>query len=628
MLARLRHDALPRVSDHFVEDSGQFLVMEFIPGQDLDGLLHEKMKSENEPFGWQQVAEWADRLLDALEYIHRQRPPIIHRDIKPQNLKLTPDGELFLIDFGLAKDATTPTKPGRSVHAYTLNYAPPEQLKGTGTDARSDLYSLGATLHHLLSGEMPENAKVREEVIRYGVPDPLRPIHEINPKVPAALTKVIVRSMVLDRTERYQSAKAMREAFRQAFQSSPPDADSRKGQSRTPLSQEEELRRQKESLQNLLAEQAHRPQEITEPDPQEKAERERQEAEQRRRKEEERLLAEQRRQEEEKLQTEARQRELEAQRKRTEEEQRIAEQKRLEQEAAEKRRREEEQLRQELSPSDFERKRKKEIERRKRPGQVTRVQATRTSPKFEPSAQSPVAEKGGVPPPPLVEPQQDFATAERLRRKARLRLSLIAGAAALIVLSLANLLWFKHETNPALQTNLAPQPVASPTTELTEKLRYWFELKDQTSPVTRGELDLAQQFKLHFKTVRDGYLYLLVSDERERLFPYLSDDPVKSGEDVVFPAPKDRWIRSGKNELRFTVLFANKRIENFIELAENAGRIQSQLEAIASFKALVDAVSPGSTDDLSGRGVSAVAVGGKAENKPLIFDISVVSKSN
>jgi serine/threonine protein kinase len=145
-LARLRHPALPQVKDHFIEGGGQFLVMDFIEGDDLDTLLERRLNEIGSPFGFRQVMEWAERLLDALGYIHGQYPPVIHRDIKPQNLKLTPRAELFLIDFGLAKDATTPTSPGNSLHAYTLEFAPPEQIKGEGTDARSDIYSLGATL--------------------------------------------------------------------------------------------------------------------------------------------------------------------------------------------------------------------------------------------------------------------------------------------------------------------------------------------------------------------------------------------------------------------------------------------------------------------------------------------------
>jgi formylglycine-generating enzyme required for sulfatase activity/serine/threonine protein kinase len=211
-MARLRHTALPRVSDHFVEAGGQFLVMEFIPGDDLFALLTRRGR----PFDCGQVLAWAETLLDALDYIHTQHPPVIHRDIKPQNLKLTPRGELFLIDFGLAKNATTPTHSSASLHAFTLSYAPPEQIEGAGTDPRSDLYSLAATLHHLLAGEPPVDARVRQEVVRYHTPDPLRLLHQVNPQIPPAVAMVIARAMALDRDYRYTSAAAMLQALREA----------------------------------------------------------------------------------------------------------------------------------------------------------------------------------------------------------------------------------------------------------------------------------------------------------------------------------------------------------------------------------------------------------------------------
>jgi serine/threonine protein kinase len=216
MLARLRHAALPKVIDHFTEATGQFLVMEFIPGDELLDLLEQQLKQHGAPFHWTQVVEWAIKLLDALNYIHNQHPPVIHRDIKPQNLKLTPSGEIVLLDFGLAKDATTPTRPGGSVRGYTQDYASPEQLKFTGTDERSDLFSLGATLYHLMTGKPPVDAKVREEVISYAMPDPLRPAHQQDTEIPFAVAAVLARAMALDRDRRYASAAEMRQAFKQA----------------------------------------------------------------------------------------------------------------------------------------------------------------------------------------------------------------------------------------------------------------------------------------------------------------------------------------------------------------------------------------------------------------------------
>ena len=99
LLNHLRHPALPRVSDHFNEEDGQFIVMEYIAGDDLS----EKLKARGGAFPLSEVLNWADQLLDALDYLHTQEPSIIHRDIKPQNLKLTPRKHIVLLDFGLAK---------------------------------------------------------------------------------------------------------------------------------------------------------------------------------------------------------------------------------------------------------------------------------------------------------------------------------------------------------------------------------------------------------------------------------------------------------------------------------------------------------------------------------------------
>src|SRR6201999_954388 len=131
--------------------------MQFIPGDDLSQMIARKQG----PFPPDQVLLWGDQLLDALDYLHTQDPQVIHRDIKPQNLKLTARGQIILLDFGLAKG--TPLQVSRvsssgSIFGYTPSYAPLEQIHGTGTDERSDLYSLAATLYALLTGGPPPDA--------------------------------------------------------------------------------------------------------------------------------------------------------------------------------------------------------------------------------------------------------------------------------------------------------------------------------------------------------------------------------------------------------------------------------------------------------------------------------------
>ncbi len=212
LLARLHHPALPRVSDHFSEGEGQFLVMQFITGEDLAEMIGHRRG----PFPVDQVLSWADQLLDALDYLHTQDPQIIHRDIKPQNLKLTSRGQIILLDFGLAKGHASEISrvtTSASIFGYTPNYAPLEQVQGLGTDPRSDIYSLSATLYHLLTGEKPPDALTRAAAIVNGQPDPLLPANELNKSVSEETATVIGRGMAQNREQRPTTAAAMRRAL-------------------------------------------------------------------------------------------------------------------------------------------------------------------------------------------------------------------------------------------------------------------------------------------------------------------------------------------------------------------------------------------------------------------------------
>jgi eukaryotic-like serine/threonine-protein kinase len=212
LLARLHHPALPRVSDHFSEGDGQFLVMQFIPGDDLS----EMMTRKRGPFPADQVLTWGDQLLDALDYLHTQDPQIVHRDIKPQNLKLTSRGQIILLDFGLAKGQAgdiSRVTTGASIFGYTPNYAPLEQIQGLGTDARSDLYSLGATLYHLMTGIKPPDALTRAAALVNGQPDPLTPASVANATVAPELDAVLGKAMAQNREQRYATAVDMRKAL-------------------------------------------------------------------------------------------------------------------------------------------------------------------------------------------------------------------------------------------------------------------------------------------------------------------------------------------------------------------------------------------------------------------------------
>src|SRR5216110_1012332 len=201
LLARLHHQALPRVSDHFNEGHGQFLVMQYIAGEDF----YEMLTRRNAPFPQDEVARWGDQLCDALDYLHTQDPQIIHRDIKPQNLKLTSRGQIVLLDFGLAKGSAGPltaVTTSASIFGYTPNYAPLEQVQGLGTDPRSDIYALAATLFHLITNLKPPDALSRASALVNGQPDPLLPANKVAPQVSGAVAGVLRKAMSQKRDDR------------------------------------------------------------------------------------------------------------------------------------------------------------------------------------------------------------------------------------------------------------------------------------------------------------------------------------------------------------------------------------------------------------------------------------------
>ena len=240
LLAHLRHAALPKVTDYFSLKNGLFLVMEYIPGQDLMQML----RARGGPFFPADVLHWADILLGALGFLHKHEPtPIIHRDIKPANLKLTNEGDIVLLDFGLAKGKAgqmSSVDSNQSILGYTPGYAPLEQVLHADqrwievlstinydellrvfnepTDARSDIFSLGATLYHLMTGVIPRDAGTRAFHVWSGRPDPLDPPHHLNPQISPAISAVITRAMSLEIRDRYANAAEMRRALHEAAQ--------------------------------------------------------------------------------------------------------------------------------------------------------------------------------------------------------------------------------------------------------------------------------------------------------------------------------------------------------------------------------------------------------------------------
>ena len=211
LLNSLHHPILPHVSDFFNEGGAQFLVMEYIEGEDLNDVL----KREGS-FPVADVVRWTTELLDGLDYLHSQDPPVIHRDIKPANLKLTLRGNVVLLDFGLAKETSGHTLGVKSVFGYSRRYSPLEQIEGVGTDARSDIFSLGATVFHLVTGNPPVDVLARASAIIAGRPDPIKLASELSEDVPLALANVINTALALNAEKRFVSARAMRTALEHA----------------------------------------------------------------------------------------------------------------------------------------------------------------------------------------------------------------------------------------------------------------------------------------------------------------------------------------------------------------------------------------------------------------------------
>lgn len=211
LLATLRHAHLPRVIDYFIEGASQFLVMDYIPGDDLK-TLSEKMGA----MPVEMVLKWVEQLGSALIYLHRQSPPIIHRDIKPANLKLTQDNEVVLVDFGIAKKSDPNQATATGATGYTPGYAPPEQYGSGRTGPHSDQYSLAATLYHLLTGQKPVDS-----IQRVLGQDILQPIAEIKPGIPQYIQSALERGLSLKPEDRFPTIETFLAALLPPTQSTP-----------------------------------------------------------------------------------------------------------------------------------------------------------------------------------------------------------------------------------------------------------------------------------------------------------------------------------------------------------------------------------------------------------------------
>jgi|GEM_PF-1377151 len=233
ILTEIKHESLLQIHDYFSETDGHYLVTELVDGNNLGELL-EKNKN---PFALSDVTDWAEQLLDALHFLHTQTPAIIHRDVKPRNVKLTASGKIKLT---LSVAPNADDKSNATIANQPLHYLPLEQILGgldsasqkvitnsydeksgrileQPPDAKSDIYALGATLYYLLTARPPVDPLERSIDVLEDKPDPMPKPHQLNPTVPPEISEVLMKALEIKREKRFDSAIIMRQAWRTAF---------------------------------------------------------------------------------------------------------------------------------------------------------------------------------------------------------------------------------------------------------------------------------------------------------------------------------------------------------------------------------------------------------------------------
>ncbi len=266
-LAKVKHESLPQLRGYFSEIDRHYLVMELVEGEDAGELLAKNKNS----IAFSDAANWADQLLDTLDYLHTLAPPIVHGDVKPQNVLLTSRGKIKLLGFDITAEETNAKinapAANQNSAAATLRYSSLEQvlrvvdlspqkaitdkygekiekILSSPIDARSDVYALGATLYHLLTAQLPLAAMERTFSVWAGKPDPLASPNQTNPNIPAEVSDVLMKALEIERENRFASAMEMREtlqtAIKQAKERETEDAKKREAEAALEIRQAEE----------------------------------------------------------------------------------------------------------------------------------------------------------------------------------------------------------------------------------------------------------------------------------------------------------------------------------------------------------------------------------------------------
>jgi serine/threonine protein kinase len=209
VLASLNHPNIAALRTALTLDNQLVMIMEFVDGVTLSSRLHQGAIPPALP------VKYTDQILDALSYAHKQN--IIHRDIKPANMMLTPDGSVKLMDFGIARSATDRSLTMTGTTLGSLNYMPPEQVKGDPADNRSDLYSLGVSLYEMVTGQLPFQADSNYAMMAAHLEEVPKPPIVLRPGIPQALNQIIVMALAKDPGQRFQSADAFRGALKSVF---------------------------------------------------------------------------------------------------------------------------------------------------------------------------------------------------------------------------------------------------------------------------------------------------------------------------------------------------------------------------------------------------------------------------